>query len=366
MGNAMNTVCKCKGLLNGKPVKENCKTSKSSLSPEVVQTSKRKVYKDKYLQLGKLGEGGFSKVYLVSNIKTGQQYALKKVSKSRMSSGSNQVTLNNIMTEKAILQKVSHPFIVKFSSCFQDCKNLYYVTEYCRGGSIQKYLSRVGFFSEKTSVFYTCEILLALKAMHHEYRVIYRDLKPENCLVGDDGHVKLTDFGLSTIGKKFSITGCGTPEFMAPEILKSQPHNRMVDYWSLGCLLFLFLYGRHPFYDRDLQSLFSKIKAGKFTFPETPFVSEEIKELIKGLLKVNVSKRLGFRGIEEIFEARCFSGVNWNDIYNKRQSAPIKVEEETLAEERDVEESLKIGQQIVGFTYDTPEFANMSYNPIKQ
>lgn len=138
-----------------------------------------------------------------------------------MNASTNQISLINIMNEKNILLKVSHPFIVKFVSCFQDHKNLYYVMEYCKGGSIGKYLRQFGYFSEDVAKLYICEIVLALKALHFEYKIIYRDLKPDNCLLSDDGHIKLTDFGLSTIDKKYSITGCGTPEFIAPEILKN-------------------------------------------------------------------------------------------------------------------------------------------------
>lgn len=125
--------------------------------------------------------------------------------------------------------------------------------DYAKGGSISKYLQIYHFFNENIAKFYAAEILLGLKALHFEYKVIYRDLKPDNCLLSEDGHIKLSDFGLSTIGKKFSTTGCGTPEFIAPEILNHLPHNWMVDYWSFGCLLYLFLYGKYPFYNEDLD-----------------------------------------------------------------------------------------------------------------
>lgn len=178
-----------------------------------------RIYNGKYEQVGKIGEGGFSKVYLVRHLKNGKLYALKKVSKSKLKSSSNQMTVENVMNEKKILLKVRNPFIVAFSSCFQDEKNLYYVMEFCKGGPITKYLAKQKHFAEQVVQFYAAEVVLALKALHYDYDVIYRDLKPDNILIAEDGHIKLTDFGLSTIGKKFSMTGCGTPEYIAPEIL---------------------------------------------------------------------------------------------------------------------------------------------------
>ena len=314
----------------------------------------KKVYKNKYEHVGKIGQGGFSKVFLVRHMATGKLYALKKVSKRSFNASENSITLENVMNEKNILLTVNHPFIIKFYSCFQDEKNLYYVMEYAKGGSISKYLQKQKYFSESVVRFYSAEILMALKALHFDYKVIYRDLKPDNCLLSEDGHIKLSDFGLSTIGKKYSTTGCGTPEFIAPEILNHLPHNRMVDYWSFGCLLFLFLFGKYPFYDEDLPKQYEKIKKGHFVFPEKPFVSPEAKTLIKGLLKVNITKRLGFNGIEEIMGSKFYSTINWNDIYNKKIPAPIAISESKLKDDKP-EFSPVTNVKVVGFTFEPIE-----------
>jgi protein-serine/threonine kinase len=307
----------------------------------------------RYEQVGKIGQGGFSKVYLVRSLASDRNYALKKVSKRSFNSSENTLTLNNVMNEKNILLTVNHPFIVKFFSCFQDEKNLYYVMEYAKGGPISKYLHKQTFFSENVVRFYSAEILLALKALHDDYKVIYRDLKPENCLLSEDGHIKLIDFGLSTIGRINSNSGCGTPEFVAPEILNHQPHNKMVDYWSFGCLIFLFLFGKYPFYHEDLKRHYELVKRGDFVFPAKPFVTPEAKSLIKGLLKVNISKRLGFKGIDEIMGNEFYSSVNWSDLYNKKITAPLTTTESQFKED------------IPGFSPDTNiRVVNFTFEPI--
>jgi serine/threonine protein kinase len=330
----------------------------AAVSPRYRGTSiyepRRKIYKNKYEHIGKIGQGGFSKVFLVRHIATDKLYVLKKVSKGSFNAQENSITLDNVMNEKNILLTANHQFIIKFYSCFQDEKNLYYVMEYAKGGSISKYLEKQNHFSESVVRFYSAEILMALKALHLDYRVIYRDLKPDNCLLSEDGHIKLTDFGLSTIGKKYSVTGCGTPEFTAPEILNLLPHNRMVDYWSFGCLLYLFLFGTYPFYDDDLPKQYEKIKKGQFVFPEKPFVSQEAKTLIKGLLKVDITKRLGFNGIEEIMVHKFYSEINWNDIYNKKIPAPLTVSESKLKEELP-DFSPVTNIKINGFTFEQLE-----------
>ena len=321
---------------------------------------KKKIYHGKYEQLGKIGQGGFSKVFLVRNINNGRIFALKKVSKRTFNASENSITIENVMNEKNILLKVNNPFIIKFYSSFQDDKNLYYVMEYAKGGSITKYLQKQKTFAESVVRYYSAEILLGLKALHYEYDVIYRDLKPDNILLAEDGHIKVTDFGLSTIGKKYSTTGCGTPEFIAPEILNHLPHSRMIDYWSFGCMLFLFLYGRYPFYDDDIKKQYEKIKKGHFTFPEKPNVSQDAKNLIKGLLKISVTKRLGFNGIEEIMEMKFYNSLNWNDLYNKKNAPPLQIIESKLKEEG-FEFSPITNIKVENFTYD-PELQTNKVN----
>lgn len=310
-----------------------------------------RIYNGKYEQVGKIGEGGFSKVYLVRHLKNGKLYALKKVSKSKLKSNSNQMTVENVMNEKKILLKVRNPFIVAFSSCFQDEKNLYYVMEFCKGGPITKYLAKQKHFSEQVVQFYASEVVLALKALHYDYDVIYRDLKPDNILIAEDGHIKLTDFGLSTIGKKFSMTGCGTPEYIAPEILAQVPHTKMVDYWSLGCMMFLFLYGRFPFFDRNTNVQFAKIRKGHFTFPERPKVSQEAQDFIRKLLQLSPQKRLGYNGIQELMSHPFFYGVNWADVAAKRVKPPIQPSEPKIKEEGP-DFSFPTNVKVEGFTQE--------------
>jgi serine/threonine protein kinase len=261
------------------------------------------------------------------------------------------MTVENLMNEKNILLKVRNPFIVAFSSCFQDEKNLYYVMEYCKGGPITKYLSKQRNFSEPIVQFYAAEVVLALKALHVDYDVIYRDLKPDNILLAEDGHIKLTDFGLSVIGKKFSMTGCGTPEYIAPEILAQVPHTKMVDYWSLGCMLFLFLYGRFPFFDRNTNVQFAKIRKGHFTFPDHPKVSDDAQDFIRKLLQLSPQKRLGYNGIQELMNHPFFFGVDWADVAAKRLKPPLHPTEPKLKQET-TDFSFPTNVKVQGFTHE--------------
>lgn len=333
------------------PVSQRPTATQPETDGKQADSSRRKIYNNKYEQIGKIGEGGFSKVYLVRHIKTFRFYALKKVSKSKLKSSSNQMTVENVVNEKNILLRARNPFIVTFTSSFQDEKNLYYVMEYCKGGPITKYLAKQKHFSESVVQFYAAEVVLALKALHYDFDVIYRDLKPDNILIADDGHIKLTDFGLSVIGKKYSMTGCGTPEYIAPEILLHQPHTKMVDYWSLGCMLFLFLYGRFPFFDKNTSVQFDKIRRGHFQFPERPRVSEEAQDLIRKLLQLSPKNRLGANGIQDLMNHPFFHNVNWADVAAKRTRPPISPTEPRLKDEIG-EFSFPTNIKVPDFTYE--------------
>lgn len=370
MGSSFSKVCEYPHLLEyDKPTSSShsgCQLRSRSLKMNFRRNSSskshcddvKKVYNGKYEQVGKISQGGFSKVFLVKKITTNELFALKKISKRSFNASENSITIENVMTEKRILQKVNNPFIIRLNCSFQDERNLYYVVEYAKGGTITKYLKKQKYFSEDIVKFYSGEIILALKSLHVEHRVIYRDLKPDNVLIGEDGHLKLTDFGLSTIDKSFSITGCGTPEFIAPEILNNKPHSRMVDYWSFGCLLYLFLFGIYPFYDPEMSKQFDRIKKGQYVFPEEPKVSQEAKNLISKLLKVDTDERLGSKGIGEIMTSSFYSEIDWDDLYQKKNDPPLKAIESKLKEDG-FEFSPATSIRVENFSFD-PDIARSS------
>eukprot|EP01083_Nonionella_stella_P015641 43785_1 len=177
---------------------------------------------------------------------------------------------------------------------FQSKNKLYFVLDYCAGGELFFHLSKVGKFSEPRAAFYASEIFLALEYIH-QLDIVCRDLKPENVLLDARGHVRLTDFGLSKEGISSSSSGansfCGTPEYLAPEILNRQGHGRAVDWWSLGALLYEMLTGLPPFYCRDRERLFEKIRRGHLEYPRS--LSNKSTLLLKGLLTKDPRNRLG-------------------------------------------------------------------------
>merc|ERR1711904_287604 len=192
-----------------------------------------------------------------------------------------------------VLVRATHPFIVNLEYAFQTPKKLYFVLEYCPGGELFFHLSRAGRFSEGRCRFYASELLLAIQYMH-SLNIIYRDLKPENVLLDAQGHAKLTDFGLSKEGIEDNFSAksmCGTPEYLAPEIIEKRGHGKAVDWYSLGALMYEMLTGLPPFYTRDREQLFERIRRGELSYPS--YVSDVAKSLLQRMLDRDPPKRLG-------------------------------------------------------------------------
>ena len=220
-------------------------------------------------------------------------------------------------TERSVLGYVKHPFIVGLNMAFQSKDKLYFVLDYCAGGELFFHLSKVGKFTEARARFYAAEITLAIEYVH-SLDIIYRDLKPENVLLDARGHVRLTDFGLSKEGISSSSSGansfCGTPEYLAPEILNRQGHGRAVDWWSLGALLYEMLTGLPPFYCRDREKLFEKIRKGHLDYPRT--LSARSQNLLRGLLTKDPRRRLGSgqNDADDIKQHAFFIETDWNKL----------------------------------------------------
>jgi serine/threonine protein kinase len=237
--------------------------------------------------LNLLGQGNFGKVYLVEKKKTKELFAMKILNKKLIEQKKQKI---HTMTERKVLEKSNSPFIAKLYYAFQTPKKLYMIMEYLSGGELFFHLSQQGVFSENRSRFYIAEIFLGLDYLHSR-GIIYRDLKPENVLLDDEGHIKLTDFGLSKDGQEDpnskTFTFCGTPEYLAPEIIKNQGYNKKVDYWSLGAVLYYMLSGAPPFYSRNKNEIFRKV----LTRDIEPlyFLSRDGNELLLSLLKVKVT-----------------------------------------------------------------------------
>ena len=211
---------------------------------------------------------------------------------------------------------------------FQDDKKLYLITEFMQGGELFYHLHREKYFSNDKTKFYSAEIVLALEHLHKN-NCIYRDLKPENILFDKEGHIKITDFGLSKVmlessseSKAFTI--CGTPEYLAPEILENKGYDKSVDWWSLGAVIYEMLVGYSPFKLKKGQQL--SIEHYKRPIPLFNHFTPEAKKIIRELLVVDPKKRLGYgkNGTDNIKSHPFFNGINWEDMYNRKIDPPFK------------------------------------------
>jgi len=275
-----------------------------------------------------LGTGSFGRVRLVKYLpqKEGNNnYALKILKKSEVIYLKQ---VEHVKTEKKILEEISHPFIVNLMGAFQDDKNLYLMMEYIIGGEFFSHLRKAGRFPNDTARFYAAEITLVFEHLH-SLMILYRDLKPENLLLDKNGHCKVTDFGFAKKVEYRTWTLCGTPEYLAPEIILSKGHGKAVDWWALGILMYEMLAGYPPFYDEDPLGIYQKILEGKIKFPW--HFDRHSKDLIKKLLTADLTKRLGNLkgGAEDIKKHKWFNAANptpWETFVNDSLSLqpPIK------------------------------------------
>eukprot|EP00544_Gedaniella_sp_CCMP2646_P014180 CAMPEP_0202483542 /NCGR_PEP_ID=MMETSP1361-20130828/2765_1 /ASSEMBLY_ACC=CAM_ASM_000849 /TAXON_ID=210615 /ORGANISM="Staurosira complex sp., Strain CCMP2646" /LENGTH=632 /DNA_ID=CAMNT_0049111845 /DNA_START=70 /DNA_END=1968 /DNA_ORIENTATION=+ len=279
---------------------------------------------DSFTLLKVIGKGSFGKVFLAKEKRSGTIFALKVLRKDFVVRR-NQV--EHTKTERSVLGYVDHPFIVGMKMAFQSKDKLYFVLDYCPGGELFYHLGRLGRFPEHQARFYAAEIVLAISYVH-QLGIIYRDLKPENVLLDAEGHVRLTDFGLSKEGISGSSSGansfCGTPEYLAPEIVDRKGHGRAVDWWSLGALLYEMLTGLPPFYCQDRERLFEKIRKETLRYP--PSLSPASKNVLSGLLERDPDKRMGSgpSDAEEIKPHTFFSVIEWDKLRNGETKPPWK------------------------------------------
>ncbi|XP_076349302.1 cAMP-dependent protein kinase catalytic subunit 3-like isoform X2 [Tachypleus tridentatus] len=266
-----------------------------------------------------IGTGTFGRVCLCRNKLTGAYYAMKIL---EIADVIRLKQVEHVKNEKSILKQVVHPFIIDMLWTNHDDTSLYMLFEYVCGGELFTYLRNAGRFSSTTGAFYAAEIVLALEYLHKQ-QVVYRDLKPENLLLDREGHLKITDFGFAKTLTDRTWTLCGTPEYLAPEIIQSKGHNKAVDWWAFGILIYEMLAGYPPFFDDNPFAIYEKILAGKIDWPR--HIDPIAKDLIKKVLVQDRTKRLGNmkNGADDIKRHRWFKGTNWDDVLNKRIRPPI-------------------------------------------
>jgi len=222
-----------------------------------------------------------------------------------------------------VLSIMNHPFIVRLHYAFQTDSKLYLVLEYAPGGDLGNMIAKKKRFSEDVARIYTCEILLALEALHKQH-IIFRDLKPDNVVLDAEGHALLTDFGLSKEGMNTNISKsfCGSVAYLAPEMLQRSGHDRSVDWYLLGVMLYEMLVGIPPYFSSNREELFDNIQRAPLKLPKV--LSEDAKSLITGLLKRDRTKRLGAKGDSEEIKAHpWFKSINWDDVYQRKLKPPI-------------------------------------------
>jgi protein kinase A len=227
-----------------------------------------------------------------------------------------------MISEKTILMCLDHPFIVNLAGTFQDSKCLYMVLEYVIGGEFFTHLRKAGRFDFNTTKFYASQVVSIFEYLHSQ-GFIYRDLKPENLLLDNEGFIKITDFGFAKRVAFKTYTLCGTPEYIAPEVLLNKGHGKGVDWWTLGILMFEMLAGQPPFCDDDPMGIYQQILSGKINFPR--YFDRNAKVLIKRLLTADLTKRYGClkAGADDIKKHKCFSGIDWEATLARKVVAPI-------------------------------------------
>ncbi|KAF2139177.1 uncharacterized protein K452DRAFT_290277 [Aplosporella prunicola CBS 121167] len=309
---------------------------KDPLEPDVVAadpTKKRVGHSAKYLRcedfelVKTLGTGTFARVWLarLANPREGDRdkvFALKilrKVDVVRLKQ------VEHVRNERNVLAAVAgHPFITTMVASFQDQDSLYMLLDYCPGGEVFSYLRRARRFNEPTSQFYAAEIVLILEFLHEKEGVAYRDLKPENILIDAEGHLKLVDFGFAKkVEQRETYTLCGTPEYLAPEVIRNTGHGCAVDWWAFGILVYEFLVGQPPFWDQNPMKIYEQIVEGRVRYPSA--MSPDARDLIGKLCTVDTSKRLGNikGGVGAVKAHPWFRTIDWESLYYRKVPGPI-------------------------------------------
>uniref|UniRef100_A0A672JBH9 protein kinase C n=1 Tax=Salarias fasciatus TaxID=181472 RepID=A0A672JBH9_SALFA len=271
-----------------------------------------------------LGRGHFGKVLLAEYKSTGEMFAIKALKKGDIVARDE---VDSLMCEKRIFETVNsvrHPFLVNLFACFQTQEHVCFVMEYAAGGDLMMHI-HADVFSEPRAVFYAACVVLGLQFLH-DHKIVYRDLKLDNLLLDTEGYVKIADFGLCKEGMGFrdrTSTFCGTPEFLAPEVLTETSYTRAVDWWGLGVLIFEMLVGESPFPGDDEEEVFDSIVNDEVRYPR--FLSTEAISIMRRLLRRSPERRLGAgeRDAEEVKKHLFFRSIDWNGLLAKKVKPPF-------------------------------------------
>ena len=300
---------------------------------------KQSIYDYKSLKI--IGRGAFGEVHVCKNLKNGEIVAIKKMKKEELLA-KNQIL--HIKHEQLFMSRIKSPYIVDLKASFQDDNFLYLVMEYLPGGDLMNLLIKKDIFTEEESKFYLAELILAIESIH-KLDCIHRDIKPDNILIGKDGHIKLTDFGLAKISDKIytnnfldqkdvndlkpeelthekNYSCVGTAYYVAPEVLNKKGYGQEIDWWSAGVIFFEMLVGYAPFCSKTTPEVCNKILNWKkyLKIPKKTIISDEARDLIFKMID-DPDKRLGNKGSDEIKKHPFFNGLDWENI--REQKAPF-------------------------------------------
>ncbi|KAG9251646.1 kinase-like domain-containing protein [Emericellopsis atlantica] len=296
-------------------------SGKIKIGVEYVENRAGKLKIEDFELLKVVGKGSFGKVMQVRKKDTSRIYALKTIRKAHIISRSE---VAHTLAERSVLAQINNPFIVPLKFSFQSPEKLYFVLAFVNGGELFHHLQKEHRFDVNRSRFYTAELLCALECLHG-FSVIYRDLKPENILLDYQGHIALCDFGLCKLDMKDedrTNTFCGTPEYLAPELLMGKGYKKTVDWWTLGVLLYEMLTGLPPFYDENTNEMYRKILSEPLHFSDV--VPPAAKDLLTKLLNRDPDQRLGANGSAEIKAHPFFHAIDWRKLLQRKYEPTFK------------------------------------------
>lgn len=283
--------------------------------------SQQRTYQlDDFKIIRRVGKGFFGSVFLARlKASSGRYYAVKAIKKSDLIKLKQE---KQVMNEKNILIKIKHNFIVELHLTFQDTYYLYMIMEYIDGGDLFSYLRKVTRFSEEEAKFYIAEVFIALEYLHSQ-NIVFRDLKPENILLDTTGHIKLADFGFAKMIKSTTKSFCGTPDYIAPEIISAQPYSLSVDWWSLGVLTYELTSGKTPFADESAAKIYDNITHCRLNV--NTYVLGTVREFCLDLLVVDPIKRLGSgkSGPDNIRAHAYFKNLKWKKVMARQTQPPF-------------------------------------------
>uniref|UniRef100_A0A1I7XMI4 Serine/threonine-protein kinase Sgk1 n=1 Tax=Heterorhabditis bacteriophora TaxID=37862 RepID=A0A1I7XMI4_HETBA len=309
-------------LLNTRKAKDHKARIGTVATPPSTATTTTSACPSDFDFLTTIGKGSFGRVFQVRHKETGKFYAMKVLSKEHIRK-KNEV--KHVMAELSVLKaNIHHPFLVSLHFSFQNKDKLYFVLDHLNGGELFSHLQKEKHFSESRSRFYAAEIASALGYLHQN-NIIYRDLKPENLLLDKHGYLVLTDFGLCKEGmtpKAVTGTFCGTPEYLAPEIILKKPYDISVDWWCLGSVLYEMLFGLPPFYSKDHNEMYNRIVNEPLKMKHA--ISAASSDIIIGLLQKDKTKRLGSKSdFKDIKEHPFFMPIDWEKLLRREVKAPF-------------------------------------------